>query len=121
MAKVSIATVDKAVPVLSHQGMGENVARALFSGAHHPIHLKVHEFGAHANRAFGGEKADVALFVWHGTIEAGGAELPEKSSAVVERGASLDVSAGPGGEIGFANANPCRPKSSQTRGRVIRQ
>lgn len=97
MAKVSIATLEKAVQVPLHKGMGAIKTRALFNGADHPIHLKVHELGAHASLEFSGEPADMALFVWNGTIEARGAELPEKSSAVVERGAWLDVRAGASG------------------------
>src|SRR5438105_12851372 len=97
MAKVSIATVDGAAQVPSPQGAGEIISRALFSGAGDPIHLAVHQFGPHASAAFGSEPTDVALFVWNGSIGAGGTALSEKSSAVVERSASLEVTAGADG------------------------
>jgi hypothetical protein len=44
-----------------------------------------------------GGPTDLALFVWKGAVEAGGARLEEKSSAVIESGASLRVAAGEGG------------------------
>jgi hypothetical protein len=97
MAKVSIATMDKAVPVPVPTGEGEVASRALFAGPSHPIHLRVHELGAHAGLMVAGDPADVALFVWKGAVTAGGAVLTEKSSAVVERGTSLRVEAGAGG------------------------
>jgi hypothetical protein len=97
MAKVSIATVDKAAQVSTPQGTGEIESRALFSGPGHPIHLRAHHLGAGASLAFVGEPADVALFVWKGSIAAGGAMLTEKSSAIVERGTSLHVVADTGG------------------------
>jgi hypothetical protein len=96
MAKVSIATVDKAVPVPSGGG-GALAERALFAGPAHPIHLRVHELGPESGLTVVGDRADVALFVWKGAVTAGGAALAEKASAVVERGASLRVEAGAGG------------------------
>ena len=98
MAKVSIATLDTA-HLTSPIGVGKIFDRMLFSGPDHPIHLCVHELGASANLVFRGESTDVALFVWTGSIEGGGAQLTEKSSAVVERGASLEVTAGANGAI----------------------
>jgi hypothetical protein len=97
MAKVSIATMDKAARVPSAEAIGEIDSRALFSGTGQPIHLCVHQFGAHAALTITGDPADVALFVWKGSVQAGGVELSEKSSAVVERGMSLRVEAGAGG------------------------
>jgi hypothetical protein len=59
--------------------------------------LRVHELDAHAGLTVTGDPADVALFVWKGTIQAGGSELGEKSSAVVEHGMLLRIEAGAGG------------------------
>jgi hypothetical protein len=97
MAKVSIAIVDKANRVPPPGGNGKIESRALFSGPGQPIHLCVHELDAYAGATLAGDPADVALFVWKGSVEAGGAELSEKSSAIVERGTSLRVEAGAGG------------------------
>jgi hypothetical protein len=94
MAKVSIATVDKAVRVPSPEGTGQIESRALLSGPGQPIHLYVHELGRNANLTFTAELADIALFIWKGSLIANGTELTEKSSAVVERGRSLRVEAG---------------------------
>lgn len=97
MAKVSIATVDKAAQVPPPDGTGRIDSRVLFGGPDQPIHLRVHELAAHAGLTFTGDQTDVALFVWKGSVDAGGVELTERSSAVVERGMSLHVEAGGGG------------------------
>jgi hypothetical protein len=97
MAKVSIAMVDEAAPIPAPGGTGEVASCAVFSGPGHPIHLRVHDLGAGAGLAFVGEHADVALFVWKGSVAAGGTVLAEKSSAIVERGTALQVVAERGG------------------------
>lgn len=97
MAKVSIVSVDDAALEASPQGVGNVRSRAMLSGAGQPIHLRVLELGADASLTVKGEPCDVALFVWKGSATAGGAVLTEKSSAVVERGASLKVGAGEDG------------------------
>lgn len=97
MAKVLIATVDEAVQVRSPDGIGDVWYRSMLSGPGQPIHLRVHELGADASLEVKGEPSDVALFVWKGSAAAGGAVLTEKSSAVVERGASLVVAGGADG------------------------
>ena len=94
MAKVLIATVDEAVQVRSPDGIGDVWYRSMLSGPGQPIHLRVHELGADASLEVKGEPSDVALFFWKGSAAAGGAVLTEKSSAVVERGASLKVRGG---------------------------
>ena len=97
MAKVLIATADKAVQVKSPDGIGDVRYRSMLSGPGQPIHLRIHELGADASLEVKGEPSDVALFVWKGSATAGGAVLTEKSSAVVERGASLVVGGGADG------------------------
>jgi hypothetical protein len=96
MAKVSIATVDQAMVVPPPQGEGAVATRALFGDAA-PIHLQVHELDACASLAFHAGAADMALFVWKGSVMAGGSVLGERASAVVERGAGLEIEAGADG------------------------
>ena len=99
MAKVSIATLDKAERIASPDGQslnaqGDIVTRVMLAGPAHPIHLVVHDLAADARLTLAGGSVDLALFVWKGAVEAGGAQLDAKSSAVIERGASLDITAG---------------------------
>lgn len=117
MAKVSIATVDTA-QVSSSVGTGKIDTRSLFSGPDDPIHLSVHEIGAHAKMAFRGDSTDVALFVWKGSIEGGGAELAEKSSAVVEHEATLEVAAGAYGATVLEFSLSAKSELARTGGHV---
>lgn len=94
MPKVSVATMDKVAPVASPDG--RVATRAMLGGAA-PIHLDMHELAAGADLGFADGTADIALFVWKGSATAGGALLTERSSAVVERGSSLRIQAGPQG------------------------
>ena len=94
MARVSIATLEKAVRVTAPDGTGERETRALFNRASDPIHLHIHRLGAGATLNVSGDPTDVSLFVWEGLVEAGGVTLGPRSSAVVEYGASLGVKAG---------------------------
>ena len=94
MARVSIVQVDEAPKV---EGPADVESRALFADERDPIHLKAHKLAAGAGLTIAGDPADVALFVWRGSIEAGGAKLAEKASAIVERGTSLMLTGGEGG------------------------
>jgi hypothetical protein len=55
--------------------------------------------GSRPARACGspGQPTDCAVYVWEGSVDAGGARLDAGSSAVVEYGASLSATAGPEG------------------------
>jgi hypothetical protein len=97
MAKVSIATADKAPEVASPPGEGSIESRALLSRPREPIHLHLHRLEPGASMTLVGDPADLALFVWQGSVEAGGATLADKASAVIEYGASLRVEAGKDG------------------------
>jgi hypothetical protein len=110
MARVSIATMDKAVAVPSSDG-SPGVARCdLLTGASHPIHLRVHELSPGAGMQVSAQDTDVALFVWRGSVSAGGAELGAMASAVVEHGASLQVVAGQdGASVAAFTMNAQRP------------
>jgi hypothetical protein len=99
MAKVSIATLDKSILVPSPVGEGEIESRALLSRQVDPIHLTMHRLGPDAGITLTGDPADLALFVWQGSATAGGAALGVKSSAVVEYGAALQITAGEHGAV----------------------
>jgi hypothetical protein len=93
MARVSIATVDKAETVTPSDGTGDRTTLALFNRPKDPIHLYIHRLGANATLHVRGDPSDVSLFVWEGSVRAGGSTLKPRSSAVVEYGASLIVEA----------------------------
>jgi hypothetical protein len=118
MAKVSIATVDKAAQVPSPKGAGAVASRALFAGPGQPIHLRVHELGAGASLEFVAGAAEIALFVWKGSLVAGGTVLAEKSSAVIEGTMSLRVVAGPAGAEVLAFNLGAAEKNGRSGGHV---
>jgi hypothetical protein len=99
MPKVAIATPEKSVPVAPPPGTGEIESWAMLSREVDPIHLTMHRLGPGASMTLTGEPSDLALFVWQGGAEAGGAKLGEKSSVVIEYGASLQVTAGASGAV----------------------
>lgn len=91
MSRVSIAEVNKATAVAGSDGIE---TRAMFAGNSDPIHLQAHRLDPAASMAVSADKADVALFIWKGSVTAGGQELREKASAIVERGRALELAAG---------------------------
>jgi hypothetical protein len=91
MAKVSIAEVEKMPAIASSEGVE---SRAMFGGNSDPIHLQAHRLDPGAGMTVSAGNSDIALFVWKGAVTAGGQELAEKASAIVERGCSLQLAAG---------------------------
>ncbi|MDR2857433.1 MAG: hypothetical protein LBV50_06260 [Novosphingobium sp.] len=110
MARVSIATREKAAAVIPPQAQGEVVSLALLAGPKQPIHLTQHDLGAHSRITLTAGQADLALFVWKGTVTAEGFELAEKSSAIIERGAALSLRAGGNGAsvLVFSQGEPAQ-------------
>lgn len=102
MPKVSIATLEKSVPVPSPVSEGVVESRAMLSRQVDPIHLTMHRLGPNATMTLAGDPSDLALFVWQGSVEAGGAVLDEKASVVIEYGASLPLKAGSHGAVVMA-------------------
>lgn len=94
MAKVSIVSVDKADKVPSPPSDGGVESRALLGKPSDPIHLQQHKLEPRAGVTLTADPADLAIFVWKGSVEAGRATLREKSSVVLEHGASLSMEAG---------------------------
>ena len=98
MAKVSIRTLDQAVSAPPPRGAGGEVeTRAYFEGERQSIHLHLHRLGSGARLPLTAESADLCVYVWEGEVAAGDTLLDERSSAVVQQGASLDISVGEAG------------------------
>ena len=94
MPRVSLASVEKAPVVPSPQGArGQVETRAIFSRDCDPIHLHLHRLSAGAAVSFTDAPTDCIFYVWDGAVEAGGARLGARSSAIVEYGASLTATA----------------------------
>lgn len=102
MPKISIATLEESILVPSPVGEGLVESRAMLSRLTDPIHLVMHRMGPDASMTLVGDPADLALFVWQGSVAAGGAVLDEQSSAVIEFGASLLLTAGAYGAVVMA-------------------
>ena len=135
MSRVSIATSESAPVVQTRLGFsGEVETRAIFSDERQPIHLSLYRLGAGATVDIDARPADVAVFVWKGSVEAGGAHLESGSSVVVEYGASITLAAreesasllafnqrqrGPGDRPGMhvhLLPNECVPRSAKLGG-----
>jgi hypothetical protein len=94
MPKVSLGSTQSAPLVASPEGSSGPVqSRAVFAGDRDPIHLHLHRLEAGATMPFAGLPTDCLLYVWEGTIEAGGVTLGPRSSAIIEHGASLTAHA----------------------------
>jgi hypothetical protein len=94
MAKVSIVTLERAQWIEPPAGAaGAIESRAYFSKESDPIHLLCERMSPRAELGIGGEPNDRAVYVWTGTVRAGGVTLGAGSSAIVEFGASLTFSA----------------------------
>ncbi len=94
MTKVSIIPLERAPtmrPPASSRGLIES--RAYLGKASDPIHLQYHCASPGAEMSISGDPADRLMYVWKGSIQAGGATLAPGSSAIVEFGASLDLTA----------------------------
>jgi hypothetical protein len=95
MPKVAIRSLEQLEPAPTPSGAEGSVeTRSYFDGERHPIHLHLHRLASGARLPLVAEEADLCLYVWEGEVVAGDTELDERSSAVVQRGAELVVTAG---------------------------
>lgn len=95
MPKVAIRTIEQAVAADPPPGAEGNVeTRVYFDGERQPLHLRLHRLAPGAKLHLYGEGRDHSVYVWEGTVDAGGQQLAARSSAVVDRGASLAAEAG---------------------------
>jgi hypothetical protein len=98
MAKVAVRTLEQAVPVAPAADVGVETC-AYFDGERQPIHLLLHRLAPGARLQLAADHADISLYVWEGAVMAGDVELDQRSSAVIQRGASLAVAAGQEGAV----------------------
>jgi len=97
MAKVSIATIDKA-PVVETGGQASGVeTRAFFDGDGDPIHMHVHQLEPGATIRLEGRPTDHIAYVWRGAVDAGGTRLDAGSSVIAERGSAQALTAAEAG------------------------
>src|ERR1700677_2988429 len=94
MAKVQFVTPDRAAQVEAPtSGGGRTRSRAYFDKEADPLHLQVHELTADTVLNAGSPEIDTLVYVWMGAVVVQGVRLAERSSLIVERGASAQVSA----------------------------
>jgi hypothetical protein len=94
MAKVSVMTLDEAPVVPNPASEGPVETLAYFAGGKDPIHTHVHRLQPGGRIRVEGTPADRAVFVWQGSVEAGGVRLDPQSSAIAEYGAAMELIGG---------------------------
>jgi hypothetical protein len=98
MARISIVSLDTAPIVDAPEGSAGTIeSRRYFGGERDPIHMELHRLAPGATLYLDGARNDVAAYVWEGSVEVGGNSLDARSSLVVERGRTLDLTAGAAG------------------------
>jgi len=114
MAKVSIASVETAQPVpLPPAYRGPATARAVVAGDKAPLHLHLHDLASGETLTIAPTHHAVVAYIWHGAATAGTTALPTASSALVERGATLTLTAStPAQVLTFSSATPGNPESA---------
>jgi hypothetical protein len=94
MSKVSITTLEHAQQMPAPTAAkGRINSRAYFSKPSDPIHLSWHEMASGAELDVVGEPNDRLIYVWKGSLDAGGMTLRAGSSAIVEFGSGLALRA----------------------------
>lgn len=97
MPKVAIVTPDKRRAANDTSGLtGSARLSAYLAGEKDPIHLHLARLAPGESLHIGPLDADGVAYVWQGAVAAGAAQLAAGSSAIVERGAQLELTgAGP--------------------------
>lgn len=111
MVKVLAVEPHRAVECELPQGMrGQGRAFACVTRERFPLEMHRIEMAAGQRLVVGPHEADTVLYVWKGGVGGGMCSLPEGSSTVVERGASLEVVASMDGAevLAFAGASAGR-------------
>jgi hypothetical protein len=94
MAKVQFVTPDKAAPIEAPPcGRGQIQSRAYFNEESDPLHLQLHQLTADAALDVTSLASDTLVYVWTGALVVEGVRLGERSSLIMERGASTEMSA----------------------------
>lgn len=93
--RVRIVTAQKAQRIAEPGTASPAIeTRSYFANASDTLQLQVHELAAGACWAIADAPTLHAIYIWHGAVIAAGVRLDERSSALVERGASLSMTAG---------------------------
>jgi hypothetical protein len=95
MPKVSFASIETA-PVIEPpaDAKGSIETRAIFGRDSDRIQLYLHRLGPGSSVQFNGHPADRLIYVWEGSLEAGGSRLTPRSSAILEYRTTLTTTAG---------------------------
>jgi hypothetical protein len=94
MAKVQFVMPDGAAPIEAPSSGGALIhSRAYFTKEADPLHLQLYELTAGAVWNAGSLETDSLVYVWMGAVVVLGVRLAERSSLIVERGASAEISA----------------------------
>jgi len=95
MAKVSVVTQDKTSPAPLPQGFsGKADSAAYLEGENDPLHLYLLTVEPGETVRIGPRPIDSLAYVWKGSVEAGGRQLPAGSSLIVEHGETISVTGG---------------------------
>ncbi len=92
MPKVSIVPLDKARTVAAPQacsGIGQ--AKVYLDDERSPLHLHLYEIAVGHPLQIEQSAIDRVIYIWRGSVRAGGHLLSEGSSAIVEHGRSLNL------------------------------
>jgi hypothetical protein len=94
MAKVQFVTPDGAARIAAPTcGGGRIQSRAYFNRETDPLGLQVHELTVDTVLNVGSPATDTLVYVWMGAVVVQGVRLVERSSLIVECGASAEMSA----------------------------
>jgi hypothetical protein len=98
MAKVRFVTQGDAARIDAPAcGRGQIASRAYFNRETDPLHLEVHHLNADAVLNVRSLATDTLVYVWTGAALVQGVRLDERSSLIIECGASAELSAADGG------------------------
>ena len=115
MAKVTVATPDKAMPCSLPDGFtGQVRSTAYLAKPKDPLHLYNYGIAPGDALTIGPRAIDCLAYVWTGAVEAGGHRLAAGSSLVVEHGAALTIAGADNGAqvLVFTASNaPERPSA----------
>ena len=92
MARVQIVS-PKDVPAIGKVTPGLSEVQAVFDKGPDPLHLRIHTLGRGATVEIKGGSTDYVAYIWRGTVFAGNTSLEERASVIVERGASVVLTA----------------------------
>jgi len=101
MARIHIVSPEKAATAALPPGCsGTASARSYVDPGKFPLRLDQISLSAEAQLTIGPAETECVGYVWHGAAKAGGHDVPEGSSFIIERGETLSVcGAGKGAEL----------------------